>query len=327
MNLRTTFKIDPAPVKINYHTPVMFIGSCFASEIGKQMSDGRLPVLINPSGAVYNPISVSKTIEFIISDKKFTEENLYNNKGEYLSFNHYTDFSSDNKDKCLSRINDITHKAHEFLSNASFLFVTFGTARTYRLRETNEVVSNCHKLPQDNFIQEILSVEDIVTRWRKTLLNLQKFNKNLNVIFTISPVRHIKDGAHGNQVSKSILFVAVEELLKGSDTFHYFPAYELVMDDLRDYRFYADDMLHPSSAAVNYIWEAFSGCFLERKIIDLWNEVAKITKASNHRLTTRSDDKIKIFANRMLKQISEVESKIPSIDLVNERNYFMNLKK
>jgi len=149
----------------------------------------------------------------------------------------------------------------------------------------------------------------------------------LKVVFTISPVRHWKDGAHGNQVSKSVLFLAVEELLNHSVSPQYFPAYELVMDDLRDYRFYNDDMLHPSTTAINYIWDAFSGCYMENKTMNIWNEVVKITKACNHRFNTDSGFKINNFAERMLKQISVIEDKVPLIDLSPERNYFHNLLK
>ena len=257
MDLRTTFNIDPSPIKINYETPSLFIGSCFAMEIGSQLAKGKLPVLINPSGSVYNPVSVANTLEHIIRNKKFTAKDLFYNNGQFISFYHYTDFTSEDREKCLFKINEMTEKAHQFLSDAKFLFITFGTSRVYKFKETGEIVSNCHKLPPDNFSRKLLTTGDIVTRWENTLNELKKFNKHINVIFTISPVRHWKDGAHGNQISKSILLLAVEELLSHSASLNYFPSYELVMDDLRDYRFYAEDMLHPSITAVNYIWEAF----------------------------------------------------------------------
>jgi hypothetical protein len=325
MDLRTTLNIDPSISKISYKTPAMFIGSCFASEIGKQMEDGKLPVLINPSGSVYNPVSVANTIEFIIRNKKFSKENLYNHKGQFISFYHYTDFSSEDIEECLFRINEMTARAHAFLSTARFLFITFGTARIYKFRQSGEVVSNCHKLPSDYFLRDLLSVEDIVTRWKKTLDDLKKFNDQLNVIFTISPVRHWKDGAHGNQVSKSVLFLSVEELLNHSVSPQYFPAYELLMDDLRDYRFYDEDMLHPSNSAINYIWKAFSGCYLDARTISIWNEVVKITKACNHRINTDTGSKIYAFSERMLKLISDVGNKEPAIDFSRELNYFLNL--
>jgi hypothetical protein len=325
MELRTTFIIDPSPLKINYRTPAMFIGSCFASEIGKQMERGKLPVMINPSGAVYNPVSVAHTLDFILENKKFTEENLYKNKNQYISFYHYTDFSSGDINKCLCRINEMTEKAHAFLSTARFLFITFGTARIFKFSETNEIVSNCHKLPSDLFSRELLSVEDIVTRWKKTLDELGKFNNHINVFFTISPVRHWKDGAHGNQISKSVLMLAVEELIRHQAVKGYFPAYELIMDDLRDYRFYADDMLHPSSKAIEYIWDSFADCYIDNQTMQIWKEVSGITKACNHRLLSDSPGEIKIFAERMLELISVTTMRAPYIDLEHEKQYFKDM--
>jgi hypothetical protein len=286
-----------------------------------------MPVMINPSGAVFNPVSVCNTIDTIISGKEFVQDDLHYHDGTYLSFYHYTHFSSDDPVKVLEKINKKSKEALDFIKGAQFLFITFGTAMVYRLKKTGLIVSNCHKIPPDQFGSELLTVNEIVTLWEKHLDKLHSLFPQLKVVFTISPVRHLKDGAHGNQISKSVLFLAVEELLNHKVTPQYFPAYELVMDDLRDYRFYNDDMLHPSTTAINYIWHAFSTCYMEDKPLNIWNEVVKITKACSHRLNTDSAIKINIFAERILKQISEIESKVPAIDFSQERNYFLNLLK
>jgi hypothetical protein len=207
------------------------------------------------------------------------------------------------------------------------LFVALGTARVYKLKKSDMIVSNCHKIPSEQFEPRMLTVHEIVTLWTEQLNKLQLLFPQLKVVFTISPVRHWKDGAHGNQVSKSVLFVAVEELLKHKFTPQYFPAYELVMDDLRDYRFYNDDMLHPSTSAINYIWDAFTGCYLESNTINTWKEVVKITKAFNHRFNTDSDNKRMYFAERILKQISEMKVKVPDIDLSREEDHFLKMRK
>ena len=327
MELRTKVNIEPSPLKITYSDQVMFIGSCFASSIGSQMEMGRMPVIINPAGAVYNPVSVCNTLDTIISGRKFTQDDLCFHNGTWLSFYHYTDFSSADPLKVVDRINKKSNEALEFLRNARFLFITFGTARIYRLKKSGVIVSNCHKLPSDQFEQELLTVSDITALWMRQLDTLNTLFPLLKVVFTISPVRHWKDGAHGNQVSKSVLFMAVEELIRHHGSPQYFPAYELVMDDLRDYRFYNNDMFHPSTMAIDYIWEAFSGCYLENKTIKIRNEVVKITKACQHRLNTDSHTKIKDFADRMLKQIRDIEGKVPSIILTSEKNYFLNLTK
>jgi hypothetical protein len=327
MELRTTFNIEPSRDKISYNDPVMFIGSCFASSIGSQMEMGRMQVMINPAGAVFNPVSVCNTIDTITSGKEFVQDDLYYHDGTYLSFYHYTDFSSDDPVKVLGKINNKSKEALAFLKNARFLFITLGTARVYRWKKTGLIVSNCHKIPSDHFEPELLTVNEVVALWAKQLDRLHSLFPQLKVVFTISPVRHWKDGAHGNQVSKSVLFLAVEELLNHPVSPQYFPAYEMVMDDLRDYRFYNDDMLHPSITAINYIWDAFSGCFMENKTMNIWNEVVKITKACTHRLNADSGFKINSFAERMLQQISDIEGKVPVINLSHERNYFLNLLK
>jgi hypothetical protein len=327
MELRTKIKIDPSPFKITYNDKVMFIGSCFASAIGSQMEMGHMPVLINPAGTVYNPVSVGNTLDIIISGQKFTEKDICFYNGNWFSFYHYTDFSSENSGKVLEKINNRSEEAREFLKAAEFLFITFGTSRVYRLKESGMIVSNCHKMPHDKFDSELLTVNEIVSLWTSLLGRLNTLFPKLKIIFTISPVRHWKDGAHGNQLSKSILFLAVEELLHHIVSPQYFPAYELVMDELRDYRFYGDDMLHPSATTVNYIWEAFSGCYLENKTITIWNEVVKIKKACQHRFNTDSPAGIKDFADRMLNQISDLEHRIASIDLSSEKRYFIDLVK
>jgi len=327
MELRTTFTIEPSQDKITYNDRVMFIGSCFASSIGSQMEMGHIPVMINPAGAVFNPVSVSNTLDTITEQREFLLEDLHFHDGIWLSFYHYTDFSSEDPAMVLEKINRKSKEAFDFLKNARFLFVTFGTARVYIWKETGLIVSNCHKIPSGQFETQMLTVDEIVTLWTEQLDKLQSLFPQLVVVFTISPVRHWKDGAHGNQVSKSVLFLAVEELLKHKIDPKYFPAYELVMDDLRDYRFYSEDMLHPSSSAINYIWEAFTGCYLDSKTIRTWNEVVKITKACNHRFNTDSDTKIKKFAERVLRQISEIKDKFPAIDLSREQNYFLKMRK
>jgi hypothetical protein len=327
MELRTNVNIEQSPKKITYDDKVMFIGSCFANSIGSMMEKGRMPVMINPAGPMYNPVSVFNTLDTIISEKEFVQNDLYNHNGTYLSFYHYTDFSSDDPVKVLEKINIKLKEASDFLKSTRFLFVTFGTARVYKWKKTGLIVSNCHKISPDQFESELLTVKEIVTLWISLLDKLNGLFPQLKVVFTISPVRHWKDGAHGNQVSKSVLFMAVEELLSYSSSPQYFPAYELVMDDLRDYRFYNDDMLHPSSTAINYIWDAFVRCYIENNTVNIWNEVVKITKACEHRIKTDSAIKINSFAERMLEMISHIEKKVPAVDFANERTYFRSLLK
>ena len=325
MELRTTFNIQPSEQKITYSDKTIFIGSCFATSIGHQFETGHLPVMINPAGTVYNPVSVLNTLETIAEGRKFGIEDLYNKNGTWISFNHSTDFSSDDPDELLVRINNISSEAAKFLNDCSILFITFGTARVYRWKRTGTIVSNCHKIKASEFDQELLSVNDIVTVWEKRLDKLQSLNPNLRVIFTISPVRHWKDGAHGNQVSKSVLFVAVEELLDHKTRPGYFPAFELLMDDLRDYRYYDEDMLHPSGAAVSYIWEAFSKCYFDEDTWNLWNDISAVSKAVAHRIRKVSGEETRRFAEKSIEKIESLCRKAPNINLETEKSYFRSL--
>jgi hypothetical protein len=327
MEFRTVVNITPLPFRITYADPVMFIGSCFASEIGSQLREGKMPVMINPAGTVFNPVSVAKTIDSIISGRPVTEKDLYFYNGLWHSFSHYSDFSAPSSSEVVDRINGKSAMAHDFLTKCKYLFVTFGTARVYRLKSTGEIVSNCHKMPSDFFERELLGVDDIVILWQEKLDKLRTLFPHLRVIFTISPVRHWKDGAHGNQVSKSVLFLAVEELL-GRNTFTaYFPAYEILMDELRDYRFYDEDMLHPSKKAVDYIWEAFTKCYLDTDTTMAWKEAATITRALRHRITSVNDASVRDFASNMLRKIAKIEGVYPLVNLSEERQYFEELVK
>jgi hypothetical protein len=325
VELRTRINIEKSSSKITYSDPVMFIGSCFASEIGSRMAEGRMQVMINPAGTVYNPVSVASTLNTIMSGEEFSKADLHCFDGTWLSFTHYMDFASEDPVKVLEKINTSSAEAAGFLQRAKFLFITFGTARVFRLKETGTIVSNCHKLPAGLFDRELLKADEILTLWNRQLDNISILYPGLKIIFTISPVRHWKDGAHGNQVSKSVLFLAIEELLAHPCKPMYFPAYELIIDELRDYRFYDDDMLHPSKVAVDYIWEAFSQCFMDPGTITVWNEAAKISKAVKHRITSESEIKIRDFAQNMLGKISKLEDQVPQIDLSNEIKYFRSL--
>lgn len=325
MNFRTTFNIPVSPDKISYSDPVMFIGSCFSTAIGDKFSSGHMPVMVNPSGTVYNPASVARTVERLLSRRHYELNDLTKYNGKWISFDHYTAFSSENADEVLRSVNDSLESAGEFISEARFLFVTFGTARIFRLKETGQIVTNCHKLPSRYFTRELMTVEDIVTLWNTVLDSLNTAYPSLKIVFTISPVRHWKDGAHGNQVSKSVLFLALEDLLDNSVKPSYFPSYELMMDDLRDYRYYDDDMLHPSSRAIDYIWEKFSSVYFDGSTKEIWAEMDGISKAVLHRIKNGTAEEQKKFAETLISKIDSAFKRMPSVNLSAERKYFLEL--
>jgi hypothetical protein len=326
MEFRTTFNIAPSSNKIGYKDSVMFLGSCFSISIGNKFLTGHMKGMANPFGTVYNPISINTTLDSIITRKKYSKEDLYNHNGTWLSFDHYTNFTGPDPGNVVDKINSVSKEAYEFIRSAGFLFVTFGTARVYRWMESGKIVSNCHKLPAAGFTHELVPFDEIVLAWSRQLDNLQLHFPSLKVILTISPIRHWKDGAHENQVSKSVLFLAVEELLKHPSQPGYFPAYEIIMDDLRDYRFYEEDMLHLNQSAINYIWDAFTNCYFDAKTLELWKEVVRITKALEHRIKNDSHEQITRFSEKILRQIESINLKAPEIDLESERKYFTDLK-
>jgi len=254
-------------------------------------------------------------------------EDLYNFNGNWLSFDHYTEFSSENPEEALEKINTRIVEASTFLTGKGFIFITFGTARVYRWKKTGRIVSNCHKIPATEFSSGLLTVEEIVSLWSKRLDQIALHYPGLKVVFTISPVRHWKDGAHGNQVSKSVLFLATEKLLNHPSSPAYFPAYEILMDDLRDYRFYDSDMLHPSEQAVEYIWNAFADCYLDENTRQQWKEISSVTLAMKHRIKSALSPGIQKFAAAMLSKIETIEKKYPGTDLSSESAYFTSLLK
>lgn len=325
MNFRTEVFSEPVQQKISCCDPTLLIGSCFSASIGDRLKAGYFPVLINPFGTVYNPVSVLTTLKRITSNQKYDKNELYNNKGIWLSFDHHTEFSSDDRDLTLGRINEELEKSAAFISTAKNLFITLGTARIYRFKSTGRIVSNCHKIPANEFSNELLSPGAIVSEWKSFLPELYLKYPGVRVVFTISPVRHWKDGAHNNQLSKATLLLALTELRDLFPRAGYFPAYEIFMDDLRDYRFYADDLLHPSDAGIEYVWEKFSLTFFDNDTRQIWQEAEKISRAVEHRLSGTDKAGIVRFAEGMLTKISRMELLMPHADFSNAKEYFHTL--
>ena len=324
MELRTEVPLPVSPRKITFSTPVMFLGSCFANEIGYRLASGKLDVMTNPHGTLFNPFSVAGALDRFAASHRYTEKDIYLYQNRYMSLDHHTAFSSYDRDVLIGRLNDVSRAASEFIRRVSFLFVTFGTSYIYTLRESRAIVANCHKLPSSLFERRQAASSEIAARWIETLDRLAEINSGLRIWFTVSPVRHLSDGAHANQVSKAHLLLAVEELLAHPSVEGYFPAYEIFMDDLRDYRYYGSDMVHPSETAIDYVWEKFSSVFFDSPALRLWNEAARITRAMAHRITGGKQEAAK-FASAMLGRITELKAKAPFIDLSSEETYFRGM--
>ena len=324
MELKTAVPLPASDAGITYATPVMFLGSCFASEIGYRMAAGKLKVMTNPHGTLFNPFSVAGALDRFLSAHVYVPDDIYLHRNRYMSLDHHTAFSSYDRDVLIDRLNDVSRAASAFIREASFLFVTFGTSWIYTLRESGAIVANCHKLPSRLFDRRQASWQEIAGRWHATLNRLAELNPSLKIWLTVSPVRHLSDGAHANQLSKAHLLLAVEELLSHPSVTFYFPAYEIFMDELRDYRFYGTDMVHPSETAIDYIWEKFTSVFIDSPTLRLWSEAARITRAMAHRISGGKRE-TSPFATAMLERISDLKTRAPEIDLEAEEKYFRDL--
>jgi hypothetical protein len=315
---RTRIGIPASAVKIGYQTKSLFLGSCFADSIGKIMARYKFPVLLNPFGTLFNPVSIGDNIGHLISGKPFTGADLRFHNNLWLSFSHYTGFTHPDRDTCLSSINQELLPASRWLKTCDFLMLTFGTAWTYRLNETGQIVANCHKLPSSDFTRELADPDKIISHYDAVLLALRQYNPAIRVIFTLSPVRHWSDGAENNQLSKSILHFSIHEIMKRHAETYYFPAYEIFMDELRDYRFYAADMLHPSEQGIEYTWERFSETWLDEPSKKIMAGVAAILKAVGHRPLHTESTNHKKFEQNTLKQIEHLTGLYPFLDFSNE---------
>lgn len=318
MEFRTKVELPADAYEIRHSDRMMLWGSCFAENIGRLLSDNKFTCDTNPFGVLYNPLSIAEAIEEVAAQKNYTETNLRFDNGRWYSLMHHSSFSSPDKDTCLAQINCRIQQASTSLREANWLLMTWGTARVYRWKEDRRIVGNCHKLPEKLFERNLLEVEEIVERYNKLLPRLKTQNPNLQVILTVSPIRHAKDGMHGNQLNKAVLLIAIEKLCQLFPFCHYFPSYEIMMDELRDYRFYADDMLHPSPLAVKYIWECFCQTYFRSHTLQIMKEWETIQKGLAHRPFNEESEAYHTFLSQILLKIERLKEKLPYLDVQNE---------
>lgn len=279
----TKVHIPESNVNISYTDKIMTLGSCFAENIGKRLEHAYFQVNINPFGVLYNPLSVVQSLKTLLDKYTFTSEEVFEYQSLWSSFSHSSLFSGVTREACLAHINTSTARASEEIVQSRFLLITLGTAWVYEDVGSGQVVANCHKLPANRFTRRKLEVEEITEKLTDVLREVKGINPLLEVLITVSPIRHWKDGAHENNISKSTLLLAVEALRKELGFVHYFPAYEIQLDELRDYRYYASDMLHPSETAVDYIWQRFSDTYFDADTLQLKKELEQLRADFNHR--------------------------------------------
>ncbi len=322
---RTKIDLPKSENSITYNNKLFLIGSCFTQNVGNKLKVLKFPVIVNPFGVLYNPVSIANSLEFLIVNKKFNKEDLNFFNHKWFSFYHHTSFSHADEGICLKQINDEMINSSEFLKNTDFLFITFGTARVYEYKKTKQIVSNCHKIPANEFDHKLLSTNQIVEIYERLIKRLTEINKNIKIVFTVSPIRHWKDGATGNLISKSILIVSIHQLLEKFKNISYFPAYEIMMDDLRDYRFYEADMIHLNDVAVEYIWKIFSDTYMPDTTLQTIKDLEKLLEAIRHKPIDRESTQFKIFVNKNIEKIINLQKKYPFLNFKSELEYFNNL--
>ncbi len=315
---RTNIELQSSPFRISHKDKILFNGSCFTDNIGQKLKDLHFQARINPFGVVYNPLSVMNSLGILLDGEEFKEEDLEFQNELWFSWDHHSSFSNPDKAACLEAINKEIKISSKHLKKTKFLLVTFGTAWIFRLKKTGQVVANCHKVPAKEFDRILLSQEDIVKPWSIFINELLDKNKELKIIFTVSPVRHWKDGAHGNQLSKSVLLLAIDQLCREfPENTEYFPAYEILLDDLRDYRFYDDDLLHPNKLAIEYIWNFFEKVYFDKETLEVNKELKKIILAKNHRIYHNNTEAYRKFKAKLADQVTILNKKYPFLELKN----------
>ncbi|MFK7773278.1 MAG: GSCFA domain-containing protein [Saprospiraceae bacterium] len=323
---RTILQTESSPFQINHKSGVLCMGSCFAEHIFERLDGFKFSTLLNPFGIIFNPISIAKSLEILLDENRlFEEKDLFQHLGGWHSFQHHGSFSNPSEELVLEKINNALLEARVFLKKAEFLVLTFGTSNVFVSEKTGQVVANCHKVPQKYFIHKKLSSDEIILTLDDIFRKLAETFPQLKIITTVSPVRHIRDGLVENQVSKAKLLVALDNLASLHSHLAYFPSYEIMMDDLRDYRFYKKDLIHPNEMAVDYIWDFFSKTFFGEKTIELNTKLEKLNIAKAHRpFHPQSEEHLK-FKKSQLVKIGELEKESPFLDFENEKEFFGNL--
>lgn len=316
MDFRTPVEWHGESEEIKYSDHVLLMGSCFAENVGGLLLENKFSCDVNPFGILYNPLSIAKALRQMLDGKVYTMDDLFDSGGQWHSWMHHSSFSSADADECLNRINSRLEKAASALPRTSWLVMTWGTAFVYE--KDSEVVGNCHKQPDRLFTRRLLDVDTICGEWNDTLREAKQRFPGLKVMLSVSPIRHLKDGLHGNQISKSVLLLAIDRLCRELDFCHYFPSYEIVMDELRDYRFYAEDMLHPSPLAVKYIWECFCSTYMSKDTQRVMKEWADIQKGLAHRPFNPDSDAYRRFLSQIVLKIEELKEKFPYFEVQKE---------
>ncbi len=328
MNLQTKVIIPKASFEISHQSKILLMGSCFSENIGSKLIDSKFSVNVNPFGILYNPVSIFNAVSRLLDKESFNHKDFIHYNDCYHSLMHHGSFSNTNLDEAIDHVNAEFNLAANQLDNADVLLITLGTSYVFRWNESGEVVGNCHRIPSDKFSRERLTVESIFLSWTKLINRIIALNPNIKIIFTVSPIRHFKDGAHENQLSKAILHLSIDYLMQEfpENTF-YFAAYEIMMDQLRDYRFYTDDMLHPTALTQSYIWDRFSETYFTKETQEINVEWQKIRKAISHRPNNTNSNEYQQFLSRTISNLEAFEESYIYLSCFHEKQQLTQLLK
>ena len=316
---QTPVSIPAYPTHLRYGQPVVALGSCFAEYMGRHLAEAKFAPVINPFGILYNPLSITRALERMRIGYEYQLTDLFQYQDLWYSFDHHGRYAAPTAERALQHIRTGAQRGRETLTRANWLLLTLGTAHAWTHTSTNQIVANCHKQPAHLFNRHRLSVSTIAEALQKELTAWKQINPNLQVLLTVSPVRYLRDGLVASQRSKAALELATDLLCSDLSFVHYFPAYEIILDELRDYRFYARDLTHPADIAVDYVWEKWIHALLAPDDHDLLRRIQEIVTASRHRPLHPQTASHQTFLRKQLKKIAELEGKLPFIDFSPEK--------
>ena len=313
MNFRTQIPIKKAHHQIDYGAKIMLFGSCFTENISNELNHFKFQTTVNPFGILFHPKAIESLITNIINEKMYTEEDIFFQNDLWHCFEAHSELSDLSKELLLQKLNALIQMTNQQIQDATHIIITLGTAWVYRFIETDIIVANCHKIPQKKFLKELLTVDEVSESMDAIISLLKSINDEVEIVFTVSPVRHLKDGYTENALSKAHLLSSIHRIIEPRNRTHYFPSFEIMMDDLRDYRFYKKDMLHPNDTAVQYIWEQFKNTWIDEKSFDLMKDIDSIQKGLKHKPFHKNSVQHQQFLSELNKKIDYIEQKFPQI--------------
>lgn len=298
MKLTSEVGVNFIPPGITHHDKIYLIGSCFTEHIAHKLREAGFWVMSNAHGIIYNPVSIRQSISEVLENKQYTEEDLFLHQGLWHSFRHHGSFSGTDPAAVCQRINETIKEHREFLLQAKHVFITPGTSWLYRKKSSAKVVANCHKVPGYEFEKVLMDAEEETNRWLELIQQLQLFSPEITVHFTISPVKHLRDGFFENNLSKGMLHRLIYNIMQQNKSIGYFPSFEIMQDELRDYRFYDRDLAHPSALAVDVIWEKFRQAYFAKPTQEICDEVLNLRKLFAHQILHHSEETLRFDIKR-----------------------------